>query len=198
MRRLWLLMVVCCTGLSSVHASDAETGKSVCEALQDTTGPVGKTLALEQLPRGVVCDDDAASTCPSAGRLTWIGRTDSGTRFWADTTEAPSGIRHSITLETLRKVESAFPDFRRSRGIDPSESVIRVYDEDGKGYEERKIRFGSIPRDFLLDLQRRAEKAETRSTIDGGTVDLINSGSSAFYTPIQVDSSLRVSNPCLN
>ena len=44
-----------------------------------------------------------------------------------------------LSLEQLREFEAAFQSFRRPEAVDPSETVIRVYDADGKNYEERKV-----------------------------------------------------------
>ena len=202
MRWILLLLAACCFCLSSAHASD-KAAENVCDVLQGGPNPAGKTIAIEQLPRGFVCRDGDGPRCPEVGNLAWVGRTDAGTRFWADTSDDSTGNRISVSLEQLREIESAFQSFLEPRAIDPSEVVIRVYDADGEQFEERKMRFGSLPRDFVLDMQRREEKAKTRAILDANPDPLAYT--EAFprleahpflYAPIEMAPQLRVSNPC--
>ena len=177
MGRICLVMVVGCIGLSIAQASDSGAHQSVCEAPRDCSDPAAKTLTLEEPPEDVVCRDD--------------------------TTGDLAGIESPLNLEALRGIESAFPDFRRSKGIDLSESVVRVYDADGNQYEERKIRFGALPRSLMLNLQRRAEKAEASSAIEGVpeplqyTPDFCKPLTDPLlYAPILVDPGLKQPIPC--
>jgi hypothetical protein len=140
--------------------------------------------------------DTGAGTC----NLACIGRTDAGTRFWIDSSMDTPGTR--LSLEQLRELEAAFQGFRRPEAVDPSETVIRVYDADGKTYEERKVRFSALPRDFVFDAQRRSQKtasysipdealdAATRSSLAAGGLD------PRSFFPIQLAPTLAVSGPC--
>lgn len=84
-------------------------------------------------------------------------------KTWSDSSTSATGIQFS--LEQLRELQVAFQSFRRPEAVDRSESVIRIYDADGKNYEERKIRFGAIPRDVVLDAQRRSERTGSDSAL---------------------------------
>ena len=154
MRWFTFLLAACFICLSSAYASD-EASENVCAA-----SPAGETIAIEQLPRGFVCRDGSVP-CPTVGNLAWLGRTDAGTRFWVDTSNDSTGNQITVSLEQLREVEFAFQDFLKPQAIDPSETVIRVYDADGE-YEERKVQFGSVPRDFVLDMRQREERVKAR------------------------------------
>jgi hypothetical protein len=185
-----LLLLGSLAFLPVVQAAD-EIAEPVCEE---------KTVPVEQIPRGFVCDERAPSACPSAGNLSCIGRTDTGTRFWIDSSMVTTGPR--LSLEQLREFEAALQSFRRPQAIDPSETVIRVYDADGKHYEERKVRFSALPRDFVLDAQPRSQKtasypapgevveAAIESSLAGGGLD------PRSFFPIELAPTLAVSGPC--
>jgi hypothetical protein len=134
----------------------------VCDALQGGPSPAGETIAIEQLPRGFLCRDGSAP-CPNVGNLAWLGRTDAGTRFWVDTSNDSTANQITVSLEQLREVEFAFQSFLKPEAIDPAETVIRVYDSDGDQFEERKVRFGSMPLDILLDMRQREERVKACS-----------------------------------
>ena len=82
-----------------------------------------------------------------------------------DSSDVSTADQITISLKQFREVESAFQNFLKPQVLDPSETVIRVYDADGK-FEERKVRFGSVPRDFVLDMRQREERVKARSTVD--------------------------------
>ena len=84
-------------------------------------------------------------------------------KTWSDSSTSLAGTRFS--LEQLREFQVAFESFRRPEAVDRSETVIRIYDADGKNYEERKIRFGAIPRHVVLDAQRRSERTASVSAL---------------------------------
>ncbi len=213
MRRLAILLVACCVFIPSAYASDAETGNDVCQALRDGPDPAGETLNVERLPRGFVCHDVNTSSWPSLGSLAWIGRTDAGTRFWADTSSDLTRIRSAVSLEQLRGIELEFQSLLKPVAGDPGETVIRVYSADGERFEERKIRFscwdefgmsipcaGTPPRDFVLDMRRSAERVEEYVGTDGLVLhpvtfsDLSNPKCYApieAYAPIEVVLDLR-------
>ncbi len=196
MRRFTLLLAAACICLTGAHASD-DAAENMCEALQRGPSPAGETIAIEQLPRGFLCRAGSAPSCPTVGNLAWLGRTDAGTRFWADTSDDSTGNQISVSLEQMREIEFAFQSFLKPEAIDPSEAVIRVYDADGEQFEERKIQFGSLPRDFVLDMRRRAEKAKTRSPTLRSTVTFPRlEAHPFFYAPIEMAPELRVSYPC--
>jgi hypothetical protein len=185
-----LLLLGCFAFLPVVQAAD-EIAEPVCEE---------KTVPVEQIPKGFVCDERTSSACPSAGNLACIGRTDAGTRFWIDSSMDTTGTR--LSLEQLREFEAAFQSFRRPEAVDPSETVIRFYDADGKNYEERKVRFSALPRDFVLDAQRRSQETASYS-VPGEAVDAATESSLAAggldprsFFPIQLAPTLAVSGPC--
>ena len=198
MRRLTFAFVACCVCLPSASASDAETANDICQVLRDGSNAAGETLEIEQLPKGFVCRDAIASSCPTVGSLSWIGRTDAGTRFWADPTGDPGGILSAVSLEQLRGIEMDFQDFLKRETIDPAEAVIRVYGADGVRFEERKIRFRSLPRDFVLDVREPAARATTYTTTDqlATSAERSSGPDPIAYAPIEVVPELRVSNPC--
>ena len=68
MRWITLLLAACCWCLSSAYASD-EAAENVCDALQTGPSPAGKTIAIEQLPRGFLCRDGSAPSCRSTVTL---------------------------------------------------------------------------------------------------------------------------------
>jgi len=184
------LLLGCLAFLPIVQAAD-EIAEPVCEE---------KTVPVEQIPKGFVCDERTPSACPSAGNLACIGRTDAGTRFWIDTSMGTTGTR--LSLEQLRVFEAAFQSARPSNAVDPSAVVIRVYDADGKNYEERKVRFSALPRDFVLDAQRRRQETASYS-VPGDAVDAALASSLAAggldprsFFPIEVAPTLAVSGPC--
>jgi hypothetical protein len=173
-----------------VQAAD-EIAEPVCEE---------KTVPVEQIPKGFVCDERTPSACPSAGNLACIGRTNAGTRFWIDSSMDTTGTR--LSLEQLREFEAAFQSFRRPEAVDPSETVIRFYDADGNYYQERKVRFSALPRDFVFDAQRRSQETASYS-VSGEAVDAATESSLAAggldprsFFPIQVAPTLAVSGPC--
>ena len=151
--------------LSSVYAGDSDTVLDVCE-YPSAERPAANDVQVDRLPRNSLCHP---SSCPKLGDLSWIGRTNSGTRFWVDSTRDLAGALQSISLEDLQEIESnALRSFLKPSQGDPRETVVRVYDEDGLQYEERKIRFGSLPRDFVLDMRQRTEKVKVQSTLGAG------------------------------
>jgi len=181
MGRVFLITVVLSAGLSIAPALESETGPNFCEALQEPSDSAAMPVAPELPSEGVVSRDDRKAACFAIGE------------------PAASGF----TREALRGIESEFPDLRRSKEINLSESAIRVYDADGNQYQERKIRFGLLPREFMLDLQRRAEKTEARSAIDCGAEPLQHAADFCkpltdplLYAPILVDPGLRQPIPC--
>ena len=198
MRWITLLLAACCCCLSSVHASE-DTAENLCAALAGGPSPT-KTIALEQLPRGFVCRDGSAPSCPTVGKLTWVGRTDAGTRFWTDTSADSTGNQLSVSLEQLEEIESAYRSFLKPEAVDPSAAVIRVYDADGEQFEERTMRFGSLPNDFVLDMRKREERAKTRSVIAADplahTPTPTIEAAPFQYAPIEVAAELRVSIRC--
>jgi len=190
MHRSRILLLGCLAFLPVAQAAD-EIAEPVCEE---------QSVPVEQIPRGFVCDERTPSACPSAGSLACIGRTDAGTRFWIDSSIETTGTRFS--LEQLREFETALQNFRRPEAVDPSETVIRVYDADGKHYEERKVRFNALPRDFVLDAQRRSRKTASYS-VPGETADAAMESSLAAggldprsFFPIELAPTLAVSGPC--
>ena len=185
-----LLLLGCLAFLPVVQAAD-EIAEPVCE---------NKTVPVEQIPKGFVCEERTPSACPSAGNLACIGRTDAGTRFWIDSSMDTTVTR--LSLEQLREFEAALPSFRRPVAVDLSETVIRVYDADGRSYEERKVRFSALPRDFVLDAQRRSQETASYS-VPGEAADAATSSALATvgldprsFFPIQLAPTLVVSGPC--
>ncbi len=185
-----LLLLGCLAFLPVVQAAD-EIAEPVCEE---------KTVPVEQIPRGFVCDERTPSACPSAGNLACIGRTDAGTRFWIDSSIDTTDTR--LSLEQLKKLDAAFRSFRRPQAVDPSETVIRVYDADGKNYEERKVRFSALPRDFILDAQRRSQKTasyfDPDEVMDAAAQSMLAAGGldARSFFPILVAEGLAVSGQC--
>jgi len=184
------LLLGCLAFLPVVQAAD-EIAEPVCEE---------KTVPVEQIPRGFVCDERTPSACPSAGNLACIGRTDAGTRIWIDSSMDPTGTR--LSLEQMKELEAAFQSFRRTEAVDLSETVIRVYDADGKNYEERKVRFSALPRDFLFDAQQHSQDtawysvtgqavgAAAQASLAGGGLD------PRSFFPIELAPTLAVFGPC--
>ncbi len=147
--------------LSSVYAGDSDTVLDVCE-YPSAERPAANDVQVDRLPRNSLCHHSSGS---ELGDLAWIGRTDSGTRFWVDSTRDLAGALQSISLEDQQEIESnALRSFLKPSQVDPLETVVRVYDEDGRQYEERKIRFQSLPRDFVLDTRRRSEAIDGPQT----------------------------------
>jgi hypothetical protein len=170
-----LLLLGCVAFLPVVQAAD-EIAEPVCEE---------KTVPVEQIPEGFVCD---------------IGRTDAGTRFWLDSSMDTTVTR--LSLERLRESEAALQSFLRPKAVDLSEVVIRVYDADGRNYEERKVRFSALPRDFVLDAQRRSQQTASY-TAPGEAMDANLSSALAAggldprsFFPIQFATTPAVSGPC--
>jgi len=107
-----------------------------------------------------------------------------------------------LSLEQLRQFDATLQSFRRSEAVDPLETVIRVYDANGKNYEERKVRFSALRRDFVLNAKRRSEKTASYS-VPGEAADAAMSSFSAagqsdprLYFPIQLAPTLAVPGPC--
>ena len=190
MHRSRLVLLGCLAFLPVVQAAD-KIAEPVCE---ETTVPV------EQIPKGFVCDERTPYACPSAGNITCIGRTDAGTRFWIDSSMDTTGPR--LSLEQLREFEAALQSFRRPQALDPKETVIRVYDAAGNNYEERKVRFSALPRDFVLDTQRRSQKTASYSVPGEGVEAAIESSLAAggldprSFLPIELAPTLAVFGPC--
>ena len=106
----------------------------------------------------------------------------------------------------MKEFEAVFQSFRRPDAVDPSETVIRVYDADGKHYEERKVRFSAIPRDFVLNANRDGKRtasytalseAEDAARAAARSTGLVtNEFDPRLFLPIQVAPTLAVSGPC--
>ena len=112
----------------------------------------------------------------------------------------PNPARRILALERPGIDQAALRSFVKPRAIDPAEAVIRVYGADGT-FEERKIRFGSLPREFVLDLRRRTEQAS--SAADAAREPLPESVRFStlevdpwLYAPIEIVPTLRSTNPC--
>jgi hypothetical protein len=120
-------------------------------------------------------------------------------KTWSDGSTSATGIRFS--LEQMREFQVAFQSFRRPQTVDPSETVIRVYDADGN-YEERKIRFSALPRNVVLDARRRSERtvsyAETGESVEAASQAAFASGGidPRSFLPIGVAGNLTGSGPC--
>lgn len=175
-------------------AQAGEIAEPVCEE---------KAVSVEQIPKGFVCDESSPAACPTAGDLSCIGRTVAGTRFWIDRSSSTTGAPFS--LEQMKEFETAFQSFRRPQAVDPAERTIRVYDADGKTYVEKKIRFGGLPRDVLLDVERSSRSTSYTALEDAAEAADDAMRSSGFVTgsydprmflPIQVAPTLAVSGPC--
>ena len=112
----------------------------------------------------------------------------------------PNPAGRILALERPGIDQAALRSFVKPRAIDPAEAVIRVYGADGT-FEERKIRFGSLPREFVLDLRRRTEQAS--SAADAAREPLPESVRFStlevdpwLYAPIEIVPTLRSTNPC--
>ncbi len=112
----------------------------------------------------------------------------------------PNPARRILALERPGIDQAALRSFVKPRAIDPAEAVIRVYGADGT-FEERRIRFGSLPREFVLDLRRRTEQAS--SAADAAREPLPESVRFStlevdpwLYAPIEIVPTLRSTNPC--
>ena len=112
----------------------------------------------------------------------------------------PNPAARILALERPGIDQAALRSFVKPRAIDPAEAVIRVYGADGT-FEERKIRFGSLPREFVLDLRRRTEQAS--SAADAAREPLPESVRFStlevdpwLYAPIEIVPTLRSTNPC--
>ncbi len=81
-------------------------------------------------------------------------------------------IERPFTLDSLAGIESRFPGLLERPVVDLSETVIRIYDANGKQFTERKFQFGAIPRNITVKMARRAERKESYSRPDGESASL--------------------------
>ena len=114
----------------------------------------------------------------------------------------PNPAGRILALERPGIDQAALRSFVKPRAIDPAEAVIRVYGADGT-FEERKIRFGSLPREFVLDLGRRTERVQASSAADAAREPLPESVRFStlevdplLYAPIEIVPTLSSTNSC--